>query len=514
MFKFYSVMVVIFILVPSLLFSEGIWDYAKDGDLNGIENLVDKIGVNINTKDEEGKTALHYAIENDQEIIVEYLCEKKANVNIRDKKGFTPLYYAINAVSINSVNLLLVNGANIDITFEETKYSGSLLDLYLDLSLSLWGEKPVMGKSVKKKYTLWEYTIAKWKDSDNESKFIMANILDLFNNVKKNKKQTKDLDLAIIFNNLENVKLLIKTGKTPSDDSLRYTIHLNRLDISQYFFSNNLIDYQKAIFIALEMNNEDLINYIITNNSNPTFGSIKDNDGNYLIYLLIKNNYIDVAQLMINNGYDIMSLGFRPLTKALYYDDGYSQESKLFLMKLINSRYKIDGFYPGEYNSYAIVYSGGKFGVIDINGQYLINPIFMTNQVVNLLGNKLNNPQRISLLRGNYKINNSLGVFTLLVNGYYEKYGIITIGLLEKGDSQIKIVPFNIERSSDSKIEGKFGYMDRNGSIVLQPQFRTIDNFVNGKAGVIPDNSALQQLIPIVIKDEMKFINTNGVFVQ
>jgi glutaminase len=63
---------------------------ASEGDLKEVQRLV-SLGVNINSADYDGRTALHLAASEGQAKIVEYLCYKGANLNAKDRWGGTPL---------------------------------------------------------------------------------------------------------------------------------------------------------------------------------------------------------------------------------------------------------------------------------------------------------------------------------------------------------------------------------------------------------------------------------------
>jgi ankyrin repeat protein len=49
-------------------------------------------GVNINRRDEHGNTALHYAVLNGNDVMIEVLLESGADVNIQNNYGKTPLH--------------------------------------------------------------------------------------------------------------------------------------------------------------------------------------------------------------------------------------------------------------------------------------------------------------------------------------------------------------------------------------------------------------------------------------
>ena len=68
---------------------------------------VDFLGLN------QGRTPLHYAIENGQLEIVKELLKHNANVNATDTKDFTPLQIAVTKNNQEMIELLINKGANI-----------------------------------------------------------------------------------------------------------------------------------------------------------------------------------------------------------------------------------------------------------------------------------------------------------------------------------------------------------------------------------------------------------------
>ena len=69
--------------------------------------------MDVNEKDRDGKTALHYAAVNNVENAAELLISYGADFSIKDIVGKTPLHYAIEHDSEETANLLLSHGAKI-----------------------------------------------------------------------------------------------------------------------------------------------------------------------------------------------------------------------------------------------------------------------------------------------------------------------------------------------------------------------------------------------------------------
>lgn len=65
-----------------------LWSYAKKNDLIGLKELFDK-GIGIKAKDDDGKTLLHHAAENNAMDIVVFLIDKGADIDARDNSGYT-----------------------------------------------------------------------------------------------------------------------------------------------------------------------------------------------------------------------------------------------------------------------------------------------------------------------------------------------------------------------------------------------------------------------------------------
>ena len=85
---------------------KGIINAATNGDLASVQAYLDA-GVNINSRDSNGWTPLHWAASEDYDQIVKLLIDNGAKINVKDDLGDTPLDFA----DIETSKLLISNGA-------------------------------------------------------------------------------------------------------------------------------------------------------------------------------------------------------------------------------------------------------------------------------------------------------------------------------------------------------------------------------------------------------------------
>ena len=94
--------------LSELEFERGIWQAALDGDLAKIKQLAGKNAQTVNSKDQSGYTALHYACRKGNMEIIRYLVEAGANVNEKTRAGkVTPLQRAAYSGQLETVKYLL-----------------------------------------------------------------------------------------------------------------------------------------------------------------------------------------------------------------------------------------------------------------------------------------------------------------------------------------------------------------------------------------------------------------------
>jgi len=93
--------------------NKSVFDWCKEGNAKKMGALLTR--ENINSKDEQGLTLLHWACDRGHENVVTHLIENKAGVNTQDADGQTPLHYAATCDFMSIVKELLQSGADCSI---------------------------------------------------------------------------------------------------------------------------------------------------------------------------------------------------------------------------------------------------------------------------------------------------------------------------------------------------------------------------------------------------------------
>jgi ankyrin repeat protein len=86
--------------------------YAAQYRNAGTARMLLERGIEVDTRDEEGKTSLMRAAKNSDTEMIRLLLEFGADPNLADKEGMTPLMYAAAKANIENVRILLERGAN------------------------------------------------------------------------------------------------------------------------------------------------------------------------------------------------------------------------------------------------------------------------------------------------------------------------------------------------------------------------------------------------------------------
>lgn len=90
----------------------------SSSDRDEVEKLLQR-GVDINTSNIDGLTALHQACIDNNLLMVEYLLNRSADINCQDNEGWTPLHAAASCGNLDIVKYLLSHGAIVDVCNNE-----------------------------------------------------------------------------------------------------------------------------------------------------------------------------------------------------------------------------------------------------------------------------------------------------------------------------------------------------------------------------------------------------------
>ncbi|XP_013419676.1 ankyrin repeat domain-containing protein 39-like [Lingula anatina] len=111
----------VFQTLDELDFSRGIWSAAMDGDVKKVADYLNK-GGDVNTQDNSGYTALHYASRNGHLAVCELLLTSGASVNVQTRAGAaTPLHRAAYCGHQDILQLLMKYGAREDMVDSDGK---------------------------------------------------------------------------------------------------------------------------------------------------------------------------------------------------------------------------------------------------------------------------------------------------------------------------------------------------------------------------------------------------------
>lgn len=109
-------------LTPALpLSAQNIHEIAKQGYLEQAKASLAKDPQLVHTKDEHGRTPLHWACSEAHMAVMEYLIAKGANVNSRDNHLIAPLHIAAVTNQLIVADILITHGANTDIKDAEDR---------------------------------------------------------------------------------------------------------------------------------------------------------------------------------------------------------------------------------------------------------------------------------------------------------------------------------------------------------------------------------------------------------
>jgi len=136
-------------------------------------------------------------------------------------------------------------------------------------------------------------------------KYGNLNIVQLFVNEMGTFSDGRSFELAINYGHLDIVQFLVSKDASinnPYVDTINTAVQNNNFEIVKYFVENGA-DINKRcsdpIVIAVQKNNFKIVKYLVENGSNITFKS------NFSLCLASENGYLDIVQYLVEKGLDI-----------------------------------------------------------------------------------------------------------------------------------------------------------------------------------------------------------------
>ncbi|TGM05371.1 ankyrin repeat domain-containing protein [Leptospira jelokensis] len=184
-----------------------------NSDLEMVQKLNSQ-GVNLESKDKKGETALYYAVDQNKITIAKYLIQNKANVNVWNTNGKPLAHSAIANNQSDLIQLMVTNGLDVKSTKQGTSYliltanlqpkNFKLIQLFINQGVDI---------NAKDRY---QYTaLMHLATKDNPNLEIINYLIKKGANVNVKDPSGKSILRLLIeqrTHNLELVKTLVKNG--------------------------------------------------------------------------------------------------------------------------------------------------------------------------------------------------------------------------------------------------------------------------------------------------------------
>lgn len=273
--------------------------YCKEENKGKVLELL-KNKADVNFKDQNGNTALIYAIERNWEEGIQILLDAGAEVNIKNNSDIGPLLHCFfYSKSINRSNLmkkLIECGADVNIKHLNNEYSAlinaicsneiEIVKLLLDAGANVNDKvancSPLM-KAVKYGYLkIIDVLIKAGAEYSDEEKEKIDKLIEERNDINfVNRYEQTSLFLAISSKDVKLAKLLIEKGADINKE--------NR--------------WGTPLIAALKNHYIELVSLMIEKGANVDGRDI--DTGNTALVLSLQNNHIEIAKLLIEKGADI-----------------------------------------------------------------------------------------------------------------------------------------------------------------------------------------------------------------
>ena len=293
--------------------------YSKDSRI--IETLA--TGIDINSQDSKGNTALHAAIDSKNIIASEVLLEFNTSLAIQNEDGETALHTAIRTLNVSAVKALVTQIDKQDTMTELFSISNKDKETIYSYGSSSYFNLEKLSKEEENALNEINFLIKNTKSEVKKmEEAIKASDLKTLKRLIEGKKidpkrkhffnKSTLLHLAARHSKYPGfIKAIIKTGVdiNHQDEDGKTALHLavefNSESVSRVILNAGgdlKIKNKKgktALHLAVELNNEHLVRLFMQYES--FFPTIKDEDGNTALHLAVKNKNLNLVRLFIQH---------------------------------------------------------------------------------------------------------------------------------------------------------------------------------------------------------------------
>jgi cytohesin len=281
---------------------------AYQGELAKVRSFVEQ-GTDVDARDSDGATALHYAALRGNQDVVEFLVGRGADVNAKDKVyGFIPLHYVdgIHADGIHVVELFIAKGANVN---AKDRWGWTPLDSAAESGRLAVAKLLIKaGANVNSRYA-WGQTPLDWAADRGHTAVVQLLIAKGANvNAKDNQGRTP-LMKAARQGHEEVVKLLIAKGADINAEAYfsRGTVlaqaaiggHMNVVKVLLAKGADVNAGAHTPLHGAASSGHKDIVNFLIAKGADV---NAKDYDGRTPLSLAKEKGHSEIVELLRKQG--------------------------------------------------------------------------------------------------------------------------------------------------------------------------------------------------------------------